>query len=577
MCILTLLVPFSLAGCGKPEGALVHIAVNHPNSTISIDDGEPVSYEDFKSPVLLPANLHTITVEYLETGDIETKTVNLLYGYEYKYTFEAYDEAMISLDSPIPANVYVGKVDLGIVPSDKEIIVHAGKRDIKGELIGFGYRWRRTRQFQTGDHVYLQPGTDDEHGALYVESDSSGASIITSIDDDPMTYQGSAFYPMVEPGTIEIREQFTDGVIHYVDINPGKVTKVNFISDHKRKSNERSHSLNVNNSSTIELYVNWNRGGVTKSVLGDGMSSVTDLKLEQMTPFRNSGLDLKDAQKHFIAREKGSIAVCSISGEIPSTIEFNSSSEYLTDRPDVNLVEVQRFSQVSPDGSYFYVDDGILSVDGESYNSLKSFVPGSWDITEGVVTVVAINSGCGVIEARVESIDGNGNPVLYPQVSVEDIIDAELEYKELQAFFLSDYELLMVFGIPGRTRVWRLTLDADPELLADIDRGMSNSELYGHRYLVCYPEFESTENPYIYDIVANRITDGIFNTPQLTPLKSGLIASGFTLNGISAGVIYEWEDSVLKPVWAGLFPVRMGADNAAYLKPLHGVSGEPAE
>ena len=584
VCVISLITSIVLIGCGKPQGALVYIHVNHSNSTIQIDDHEPIPYEDFKNPVLLPANLHTITVEYLESGDIETRTVNLLYGYEYQYTFEAFDEAVINVDSPIPANVYIGKVNLGVVPSDREIVVHAGEREIKGELLGFGYRWRRTRQFQTGDSVYLQPGTDKEHGALYVESDSSGASIITSIDDEPMTYEGSVFFPMVEPGVVEISEKFTEGVTHYVDINPGKVTKLSFISDHKRKLNEQNHTLDISKDSSVELYVNWNSGGVTHSVLGKSVSTVSDLKLDQLTPFRVSGVVLMDTQKHFIGRNNNCIHVSSVSGEIPETIEFNLSCKQLADDPDISLIGVQRFSQVSPDGRYFYYEDGILSADGAQYNPLKSFLPGDWDMENEVVTTVGINSGCGIIEARVERIDGMGNPVLFPQVSVEDIIDKELEYKELQAFFISDYELLMVFGIPGRTRLWKLTLDSDPELLLDIDQGMLSSEFFGKRYLVCYPQLESRANPYIYDIDTDQLMNDSNNTPQLTLLENGLVASGFASGRISAGITYEWTDETLTPVWAGLFPVVDTSDlifvNPALegrSNPLDSVSGEPTE
>ncbi|MCK5743640.1 MAG: hypothetical protein KAH30_02795, partial [Caldisericia bacterium] len=163
--VVLIMLSLSLSGCGKPKGALLWIHVNHDNSTVSIDGEEAVPYKDIKNPVLLPPNMHKITVEYLETGDVETKTMSLFYGFEYKVTFDKYEEAAISLSSKIPANIVIGKIDLGIIPTDESTIVHAGERKLNGELVGFGYRWSETRTFKIGDQIMLQPGTDDDHGA----------------------------------------------------------------------------------------------------------------------------------------------------------------------------------------------------------------------------------------------------------------------------------------------------------------------------------------------------------------------------------------------------------------------------
>jgi hypothetical protein len=550
--MVLVMLSLSLSGCGKPKGALLWIYVNHDNSTVSIDGEEAVPYRDIKNPVLLPPNMHKITVEYLETGDVETKTMSLFYGYEYKVTFDKYEEAAISLSSKIPANIVIGKIDLGIIPTDESTIVHAGERKLNGELVGFGYRWSETRTFKTSDQIMLQPGTDDDHGAIYIESSTSGAMIQTSLEDEPMEYNGSIFLPMVKPGVVEITEKYSENIVHFVNVYPGRVTTLEFVDDHA--VGENSHNFILPDSSSTELLVNWGEGGVTRCYLGENRTSITDLELEQFTPFRGSGIGLKGTQKHFISRYAGNIAVASFSGELPKEIKFRTSREKKINLLDIKPMDVQHFSPASPDGKYYHFEDGIISADGGSYIALKSFIPGSWNIENSNVIVTATASSCGTLEARVASLLGRDD-LMFPQVTIEDIIDVELDYKSLQGFFLGDYQILMVFGIPGRTRLWNLTLDEATEII-DIPRGMHNSSLYGKRYLVCYPEKESKAFGYVFDIKTGKVSENIEEIPELSLLSDGRIISGYNPNSVSAGIIYEWVSGELTPVSAGVFGLK---------------------
>ncbi|MEZ4812596.1 MAG: hypothetical protein R2883_03775 [Caldisericia bacterium] len=495
--------------------------------------------------------MHKITVEYLDSGDIETKTMNLYYGYEHKITFDMYEEAVVSIDSKIPANIWVGNIDVGSIPAPDRIIVHAGEREIKGELVGFGYRWKENRIFQTGDQIELQPGTDETHGALYIESETNGASFITSIPDDPMINNGSVFYPMVETGVVEIREQFTKNVVHYIDIYPGKVTKLKFIDDHTTSSDKTYKLENLKSAASTELFVDWRSGGVTKCIIEDGKNELTDLDIAKLTPFRATGLDFRGATKHFITRKDNQIGVTSFSSELPDSIFFAYSKEKKFDSKDINLMDVQVFSGTSPDGEYYYYEDGIIKADGTSYIALKSFIPGSWNMETGDVVIVGTASDCGIFDVKVESLLGK-DPLYFPRIEVEDLIGSEMTFKRPQGFFLKDYEVLAVLGLPERTRIWKLTFD---ELIPikDIPKGMYNSQLFDYRYLVCYPKQDSYSNGYIVDLQSGIVTANTEDIPSISILKNGNAVSGFNPDRVSAGVVYEWAGDRLIPIWGGLF------------------------
>jgi len=545
-----MLVLGMFAGCGGSQtyGGYLTIALPTNNANVTIDDREPVQFSSLDFPILLEPRIHNVTVEYLDSGDIETKTINILHGYDYELEFTEYEEVDVSFYSPIPVSLRAGFVDVEVLQTANKAMVYRGEREISAELIGFGYRWRETRNFVNGSEIFLQPGADEEHGSLYIESNNKGTNIDTNIEDSPMEYEGSLFFPMVEPGVYELHDKYQSGVTHFVSIEAGKVTKLYYNSSFSDTG--AKHTLKADPNSSIELTTLWKNGLVTVAKLGTGLSELSDYQIDKNNVFSISKTNNKGIATFIVSRRGGEIGVNSYTDKIPEVIgfEYNKAVSDI-DLEKITKLKVSHFSPFSPDGYFSYVDQGIESIDGRYYTSISTFKPGCWDVENNRVLVTEVDKLGGALRARVAQLRG-GSPLFYPDIILDDLANSENEYDIYNTFFVEGEKILAVYSNPKLIRLWSMDLDTVAPLY-EFNTTMKISSLYSKKYLVCQATDSSYTDNFVIDVETGNISTPL---PIASVSSDGYVLSGFIPETVSAGVIYKWDGSKLMPVWAGVFP-----------------------
>ncbi len=546
--MFALLAVFALAACGGPRGGFLYIVASDENVTVSIDDGKPVPFSDLDLPLDLEPMQHKVALTWGLTGETETKHVQVLYKQSQTVEFAIKEQTEVTITSPVPASVKFGGQGLGNTKDGATFKVVPGARDLEWTLDGFGYKESHLYNISGGENINLQPGTDKDHGALYVVAKSKDNAFVTNVDAKAYSSDGSLFMPMLSGGTVvKVTEKATKGVTHYANIRPGAITKVVFGA--KDQPVSKTVEVEAPKGSKLTMFLNWDEEGATVAELGDAKGSYTANELLSFAPFAPFGQNPLSALKFIKAVSRVQTSFAQISGEFPQKIVLQKTQQGQEDakkRP--KLMSAQRFSLSSPDGRFYYEGNAIVTAGGW-FNSVSDFVPGDWDMEGERVLVTKINRGCNQLEVREAELNSTG-PLYYPLYTPKEIQKNEQPgFEVLNAYILKGKDIIGIWGTSKFAHIWRANPDEN-YFMYQINKPCSETVFFGKRYLVCKTAADKLAPSYIVDITNGKYTKEIV-APQFA--NDGTIVTGFSKESACAGAIYRLVGDSFAPVWAGVF------------------------
>lgn len=539
------------ASCGaKPQvGGFLKIKImDNPEAMVSIDDAQAVPFSKLEQPLDLMAIPHKVAITWPQTGQTTVEFVTVVYGQTVEFEPKTPAKETVGISSSMPGTILVGNTELGHSSKIDKADVYAGDNTFEVRLDGFSYVWTTKAKVELGAKIMLEPGTDDKHGALYIKSESPGVEFeITGTTEKQRLYQGSSFVPNIVPGRLEIIEKSASGVKQYVQIEAGKVTKVNFSTSFQKKEEKLT---TIESFGKTTLYVCWSTQ--TTEIDLTGKTKISEYDLDKLTLFRPGTMNSRDVFKFFVSQDDSSFGVASVIGAMPDKVVFQKGSGTMLVKPENATSDVQNWLPQSPDGKWTVNSNMIYGPGGYKFD-LKDFMPGCWDLKNYSVLVTKVDVEAKTFEIR-ETPLSKMNPMVLGTQTYEPIGQKGLDWVNAFAFYDKSRLPLGVVSSSKWTSIFTRSTSADvnsPMYVLEKNVPMPSTlrSLADRRFLICRKTREYFGNSFIYDLQTDNIYDNLAN-PTLT--QNGLIACNLA-SGVNAGIIYKISGKTLVPVWAGLY------------------------
>ncbi|MBP7732650.1 MAG: hypothetical protein KA140_02665 [Caldisericia bacterium] len=537
--------------CGvKPQvGGFLKIKIaDNPEAMVSIDDAQAVPYSKLEQPLDLMAIPHKIAITWPQTGQTTVEFVSVVYGQTVEFEPKLPSRETVGISSSMPGTILVGNTELGHSSKIDKADVYAGENTFEVRLDGFSYVWTKKANVELGTKIMLEPGTDDKHGALYIKSESPGVEfIIVGTEEKQRLYQGSSFVPNIVPGRLEITEKSSPGVKQYVQIEVGKVTKINFSTSFQKKEEKLT---TIESFGKTTLYVCWSTQ--TTEIDLTGKTKISEYDLDKLTLFRPGTMNSRDVFKFFVSQDDSSFGVASVIGAMPDKVVFQKGSGTMLAKPEKIAPDIQNWLPQSPDGKWTVNSNMIYGPGGYKFD-LKDFMPGCWDLKNYSVLVTKVDVEAKTFEIR-ETPLSKMNPMVLGTQTYEPIGQKGLDWVNAFAFYDKSRLPLGVVSSSKWTSIFTRSTSADVNspmyvLEKNVPMPSTSCSLADRRFLICRKTREYFGNSFIYDLQTDNIYDDLAN-PTLT--ENGLIACNLA-SGANAGIIYKISGKTLVPVWAGLY------------------------
>lgn len=536
--------------CGpKPQvGGFLKIDIpGYPDAMVSIDDQKPVKFSELDQPLDLMAIPHKVSITWPATGQTTTSFVSVEYGKSVVYAPDLPKIESVEVSSSMPGVVFVGPKELGHTTKIDSAELYAGQNTFEVKLDGFGYAWTTKANVKQGERISLEPGTDTAHGALYIKSDTPGVEfIIEGTRQSQRLYEGSSFTPQMVPGRIIIAEKGIPGVRHFVYINAGKVTKVNFISSHNKRSDRKTE---IEGFGKTTLLIGWSAQSTEVDLTGKTV--LTEYELDKLTPFRPGTAGSDEVFKYISCVDNESYGFSEFLGTLPEKVEIKRIPGKSPQKPSLARIEDQNWLPQSPDGKWT-VSAGMVYGPGSFKFELKDFEPGCWDLVNYRVLVSKVDVPAKSFEIR-EMPLSKMNPMVIGMQAYEPIGEKGLEWVRAYAFYDKRGLPLAVLTSPKWVAVFERSMSASIdapifELKHIVKMKATNCSLAGKRFLVCAKSSDVFGGSFVVDLDTGNVFDKLSN-PFVT--ADGLIACNLGQES-NAGIVYEISGKSLIPLWVGV-------------------------
>lgn len=538
-----------LSGCGKqPQGGFLTLNIDDKKALVAIDEAKPVLFTEMEQPLDLMAIPHKVSVTWSATGDTTTEFATVEFGKTTTFTPTPPKLEPVEITTSMPGTITAGFIDLGHSSKISNPQVYAGKRRFEVAIDGFQYRWATEIDVGLNSKINLEPGTDSSTGALYIKSQSQGTSFkINGTEEQPLFFEGSVFIPKVAPCMLEISEKANSLVKHYVQIEAGKVTKLNYLTNFEDTSKKR---INLDTFGKTTLYLCW--GSQTSTIDLTGKKQLDGYTLDKSTPFRPGTMNSDEVFKFLVCKNGNGFGAKQIIGALPERISVERVSGSMVDPSTFKQAKVQNWSPKSDDGQWYVENDMIYGPGGFRF-ALSGYDAGCWDTLNYTVLVTKLDLENETFEVR-EAPLSKKNPMIIGTFGHKGIGDKNLKWVNAYSFYDSKGFPIVVLASSKWTAVYERETSTEIGAGAfkpafKLDKPCFTASLSDKRFLTCKTGNSTFSGSFVLDLQTGMVYENLINP---TSTEDKLILCNH-LNGANAGVAYRISGKTLVPVWAGIY------------------------
>lgn len=538
-----------LSACGKqPQGGFLNLRIEDKKALVAIDDAKPVLFTDIEQPLDLMAIPHKISVTWSATGDTTTEFASVEFGKTTDFTPKPPKLEPVEITTSMPGTITAGFTDLGHSSKIANPKVYAGKRRFELALDGFQYHWATEHEVGLNSKINLEPGTDEKTGALYIKSQSQGTDFgIKGTKEEQLKFEGSIFIPKITPGMLELSEKANSTVRHYVQIEAGKVTKLNYLTNFEDTSKKQ---VNLDTFGNTTLYVCW--GSQTTAIDLTGKKQLDGYTLDKLTPFRPGTMNSDEVFKFLACKDGNGFGSTQIIGAMPEKIKVEKVPGSMSDPKSFKPAKVQNWSPKSDDGQW-HVDNDMVYGPGGYRFALGGYDAGCWDTLNYTLLVTKLDIENETFEVREVPLSKK-NPMIIGTFGHKGIKDKTLSWINAYSFYDKNGFPLVVLASSKWTAVYvrETSGKVDSALFRmafKLTKPCFTSNLSDKRFLTCKTGNSAFSGSFMLDLQTGVVFDNLINP---TSTENQLILANF-VKGANAGTVYRISGKTLVPVWAGIY------------------------